>query len=285
MKRSHSKTTDYVWKYLEGELSGEAMKIFEDDLKTDPELNQIYLSQKEIYEALEKTETIELRKQLSGIMTSDAVESPKRLPGNSYRMMWYLAAASVVIIFCLGYIIIKLSVNGEDPGIKQTERMAAQQKNDSNLRPEKEKLNDHNEVKNLAADASEYYFQKDTNGLFDHAQGSEEIYQELLAILYQENPMLEGMIDMNYRSELINLYLPEPNRVFRLGDEVVFYWKPEIQTKIFLTITNNRSIIVFQALLKGRQLIIDQSFSPGLYYWKINTEQENLFYGKFSVIE
>ena len=91
-------------------MSGEELKIFKDELKTNQELNRVYQEQSEIFKALQKTETIELRKQLSNIVQEPKAPYNVRTSFNS-RMLLYLAAASVVIILSLGYIVLNFIVN------------------------------------------------------------------------------------------------------------------------------------------------------------------------------
>ena len=95
--------------------------------------------------------------------------------------------------------------------------------------------------------------------------------------------MLESLLDLNYRSDIIDLYLPEPEQSYTFDDTIVFYWKPEVDTSLYLTISNNRSIEIFYTKLKGKHLVFNQKLSPGLYYWKINTDRENLFNGKIVI--
>jgi len=95
--------------------------------------------------------------------------------------------------------------------------------------------------------------------------------------------MLESLLDINYRSDLIDLYLPEPKQSYEINDTVVFYWKPEVDSALYLTIFNNRSIEIYHAKLKGKNMVLKKKLSPGLYYWKINTDNDNLFNGKITV--
>ena len=280
--KNKTKYIEYVWKFLEGELSGEELKIFKDELKTNHELNRVCEEQSAIFKALQKTETIELRKQLSNIVQEPKAPYNVRTSFNS-RMLLYLAAASVVIILSLGYVILNFIVNDNRSNVDSNKQIAGNDIQDEIV-----------EENQISADGYIYDPSNDQNndsnlqfypviGYFDTATDKKTIYDELLAVVYQENPMLESLLDLTYRSDLIDLYLPEPEQSYTFDDTIVFYWKPDVDTSLYLTISNNRSIEIFYTKLKGKHLVFNQKLSPGLYYWKINTDRENLFNGKIVI--
>ena len=280
--KTKTKYIDYVWKFLEGELSGEELKIFKDELKTNYELNRVYQEQSEIFKALQKTETIELRKQLSNIVQEPKAPYNVRSSFNS-RMLLYLAAASVVIILSLGYIILNYIANDNRSSADFNKQIVSNEMQSEIV--EEDQLSKDSYVYNPSNDQN-----NDSNlqfypaiSYFDTTTDVKYIYDELLAVVYQENPMLESLLDLNYRSDLIDLYLPEPEQSYTFDDTIVFYWKPEVDTSLYLTIINNRSIEIFYTKLKGKHLVFNQKLSPGLYYWKINTDRENLFNGKIVI--
>ena len=263
-------------------MSGEELKIFKDELKTNYELNRVYQEQSEIFKALQKTETIELRKQLSNIVQEPKAPYNVRSSFNS-RMLLYLAAASVVIILSLGYIILNYIANDNRSSADFNKQIVSNEMQSEIV--EEDQLSKDSYVYNPSNDQN-----NDSNlqfypaiSYFDTTTDVKYIYDELLAVVYQENPMLESLLDLNYRSDLIDLYLPEPEQSYTFDDTIVFYWKPEVDTSLYLTIINNRSIEIFYTKLKGKHLVFNQKLSPGLYYWKINTDRENLFNGKIVI--
>jgi len=286
MNKYDTKYIEYVWKYLEGELSGEELKIFKDELKTNPRLFSTFVEQSEIYEAISKTETIELRKQLQTIsITGNTSDDVKAKSGNIHTL-WYLAAASLVIIISLGYLVYHFAVKSMDPQL--TDHKTANDKMITNNSIKSEK-----NVQQIPLDTSVFppsdsqnenvFVMHQSDNYFSMDTERDRVYKEWMSVVYQENPMLEQLLDINYRSDLMDIYLPEPDQSYTLDDTVVFYWKPELDTSVYLTIINNRSVEVYHSRLKGKQLIIYADFSPGLYYWRIDTEKDNILSGRFVV--
>ena len=105
-------TYELIEQYLQGELTGEAMADFEQQLQTDEELREEVQVQREVHEMLGDTELTALDEKLSairsefeeeGIETGQADEAPV-VKLNPYRRLWLVAAAVLTLaIVYLGF--------------------------------------------------------------------------------------------------------------------------------------------------------------------------------------
>ncbi len=94
---------DYIDKYFEGSLTPEEQQEFESLLLSDDDLANNFAYQKQLKKAITLNERADLKRKLQGF------ESETRKP-KSFKV-WY-AAASVVLLCCLGYYFSMTSTSG-----------------------------------------------------------------------------------------------------------------------------------------------------------------------------
>lgn len=99
------------------------------------------------------------------------------------------------------------------------------------------------------------------------------------------NPNLEIMIDSRYRSSGIQIISPLNNTNCAAGSNIVFSWTPPVQGSLTLKIINNKNAVVYEYPLgvNGCEFVFKQNLSPGLYYWKLENQDDLLHIGKFFV--
>lgn len=99
------------------------------------------------------------------------------------------------------------------------------------------------------------------------------------------NPNLESMIDTRYRSSGIQIISPLNNTDCTAGSDIVFAWTPPVQGSLTLKIINNKNAVVYEYPLgvNGCEFVFKQHLSPGLYYWKLENQDDLLHIGKFFV--
>lgn len=99
------------------------------------------------------------------------------------------------------------------------------------------------------------------------------------------NPNLESMIDTRYRSSGIQIISPLNNTDCTAGSDIVFAWTPPVQGPLTLKIINNKNAVVYEYPLgmNGCEFVFKQNLSPGLYYWKLENQDDLLHIGKFFV--
>ena len=105
---------DLIWGYLERDLREDEMEIVEKRLKGDPEFQHIFSEQEEIFQSLQKTETITFRKKLQIISRELKKDrSSGRMIILSYP--WFIAAAVGLLCITTGYVLLRFSAAETNP--------------------------------------------------------------------------------------------------------------------------------------------------------------------------
>ncbi len=94
---------------------------------------------------------------------------------------------------------------------------------------------------------------------------------------------LEELASANRISSAINAFGP-PRHVFS-GNTVEFRWDGSGDTAIWLRILNNSEKEVHASMVENERYILAGGLMPGLYYWKLETENDLLYIGRLVVHE
>ena len=107
--------------------------------------------------------------------------------------------------------------------------------------------------------------------------------------LYPDNftlaPELESQISQVYRSS-ITVDVVSPKIAEEFENEITFSWKLNEKQPLTLKILDNKENIVKNeaSVTSPVDLALStEKFNPGLYYWKLETENDLLYVGKFFV--
>jgi hypothetical protein len=115
----------------------------------------------------------------------------------------------------------------------------------------------------------------------DSPAGFQKATSEELAANFAVDPELEDMVNGRSRSAAFRVISPRNGSV--LGPDAVFSWKGMGRESRTLSIMNNRGNTGLTESGSHSRYILRQRLSPGLYYWKIESESELLYVGKFLV--
>ena len=99
--------------------------------------------------------------------------------------------------------------------------------------------------------------------------------------MFETQPYLEEMISDVIRSESITILSPVIGEV--LEKDIVFRWKGMNEKKLYLVILNNKAQEIYTHELEKSPYKLRRKLNPGLYYWKIESEEEMLYLGKFTI--
>jgi hypothetical protein len=105
--------------------------------------------------------------------------------------------------------------------------------------------------------------------------------KEEFASNYNVDPELEDLVNGRSRSAALSVMTPANGSV--PGPDAVFSWKGEERKPLAVSIMNNRGDAVLSESGLHARFVLKQRLSPGLYYWKIESETELLYVGKFFV--
>ncbi len=104
--------------------------------------------------------------------------------------------------------------------------------------------------------------------------------KDLLAANFEPSSNLEDLVQNEFRSTSIEALSPVVGKV--VSQPITFKWK-NYEGQITLKVLTNKEINIFTSSTEASSLTMKKSLSPGLYYWKLETEDELLFVGKFIV--
>lgn len=108
----------------------------------------------------------------------------------------------------------------------------------------------------------------------------------LYAQNYIRNSVFEGMIDAYFRSYTrFKILSPANNMEYHINDNITFKWEGVLPGNAHLTVFNNKEQNVYEANISNLQeLLLTKRLNYGLFYWKIETEDEIIYLGKFKIV-
>lgn len=107
--------------------------------------------------------------------------------------------------------------------------------------------------------------------------------EQLFAANFIPADDFEALIGTTFRSNNINVLSPEPGRHFQKEELITFSWDLKNSEFLYITILNNREEIVFRQEISVAKYETAKISTPGLYYWKLENEEELLYVGKFHI--
>jgi hypothetical protein len=96
---------------------------------------------------------------------------------------------------------------------------------------------------------------------------------------YRVNPNLENMIGSRVRSGSFEVLGPENGSVIK--EPIHFSWKKPLLSPHTLKIVNNKNQVLYTYPVQGSGFDFNETLAPGLYYWKLENQNELLYVGKF----
>lgn len=101
--------------------------------------------------------------------------------------------------------------------------------------------------------------------------------------MFTTDPMFEHYIESTYRSDM-GLEIISPLIGETLHSEILsFQWNYEGDELLKITILNNEQNVVITTTGDSNGIQIEKSLSKGLYYWKLETDSNLLYVGKFII--
>ena len=94
-------------------------------------------------------------------------------------------------------------------------------------------------------------------------------------------PHLEAMVSDVSRSSDLNVIVPADGA--NLENTFQFEWQGGETISLTLKILDNRGVEIFSIVPEGHTYTLPKKLEPGLYYWKLETDEDLLYLGKFFV--
>lgn len=111
-----------------------------------------------------------------------------------------------------------------------------------------------------------------------------EEQRRLFAANSKPSSFYEDMLKDQFRSDVVTVTLPDTG--FNVKDDLVFSYEGGEGIKVFIKIFNNKEEELLMLEPDGNTFVFEnvpQKLEPGLYYWKLEDEDEMLYLGKFYV--
>ena len=179
-----------------------------------------------------------------------------------------IAIASIAVIFVLLYVFSNLSSNKTEPIIADDGRDSVKQIVEQKpIQPEDETI---------------------------PKQKEDELLSSLTGPAFEPNAYYEEWINENVRSvnQIVDKVFSPVNSDTLIASTITFNWRMKENLPITLVILNNKEEEVFSSIINQEQfpdyrfvVNANSKFKSGLYYWKIEDENEVHFVGKFYFIK
>ena len=105
---------------------------------------------------------------------------------------------------------------------------------------------------------------------------------DFYAANFEASPNLEDMVGQVFRSTY-SLKVLSPEKGVNLKGEITFQWEIQYDGELYLKILNNVEDVIWEEMTKSNDYRFTNELAPGLYYWKLETEDRLLYVGKFFV--
>lgn len=114
----------------------------------------------------------------------------------------------------------------------------------------------------------------------EQKQSSKKPPENLIAANFEPSENFEDLVQMQFRSTTIEVISPEIGEI--VENPITFRWK-HYDKPITIKILSNKELTLVSTTVTADSFTTTKKFAPGLYYWKLETENELLFVGKFLV--
>jgi len=245
---------EWIIRYNDGSLQGKSLEEFKKILEEDPEVWQETLLDKELNEFLADRELFEFRETVHEVMNSR-----KRRTGYSC-----LLVAAMILLFLAfgGWISHYLSLRDLYPS---EDKMI--------ILDREEDAGSTNPVPGIFRESAEYPY---------HPGEQRDRNRELLAVNYSPLPFMEELVGEMFRFPSFSLVKPGFTVKTASGENIEFAWKCNDSCRVmFQVIDNSENIILTTEPDEPGKLTLDLSGrEPGLYYWKLISDDGILCIGK-----
>lgn len=104
--------------------------------------------------------------------------------------------------------------------------------------------------------------------------------EKFLAANFEVSPNMEDLVQTQFRSISVEVLAPEINEVVQ--QPIMFKWE-DVGEPLTLKILSNKERTLLSVPAVTTTYTAQRKFAPGLYYWKLETEDELIYVGKFLV--
>lgn len=107
--------------------------------------------------------------------------------------------------------------------------------------------------------------------------------RDLYASNFVPSEQMEALLTDAVRGDDLELIRPKQKAVFQVQENILFEWAGTNEEALFLQIENNKGEKVYQTPLSNLQFNFQADLPPGLYYWRLESEEDLLMLGRLEL--
>ncbi len=115
------------------------------------------------------------------------------------------------------------------------------------------------------------------------APASKPDNRDLYASNFVPSEQMEALLTDVVRGDDLELIRPKQKAVFQVQENILFEWAGTNEEALFLQIENNKGEKVYQTPLSNLQFNFQADLPPGLYYWRLESEEDLLMIGRLEL--
>lgn len=266
-----------IEKLINDELSQAERKEIIELINSDPALQEEYNFRLKIERAIQKEDVMKLRQQLDVIYKEYSKNKNKRRSLIELNNVWYLVAASIIILIGLGYLF-TIELGGNESEFSTSKIILADSTRDSDDSNLDVKYTEKRKATKNQSNPSN--LDETTNNNVNKSIKSDK---NLLAEHYVPSDYFESLMTEN-RSQQIEIISPKPSEKLNSNKAIIFRWQESIDEKIELIIYNNNEQIILEKFVTNFDYTFNKKIPPGLYYWKLESSEDLIYINKFSIL-
>ncbi len=108
----------------------------------------------------------------------------------------------------------------------------------------------------------------------------EQAPSDYIAANFEPSANLDDLTVAEFRSSAIEVISPATGDV--VTTPITFRWK-ETDSPVTIRILTNKEKTLATSVVEDNTFVLSKSLAPGLYYWKLESNEELLFVGKFFI--
>jgi hypothetical protein len=260
------KLPEWIDRFNNNDLKGRELREFIELMKQNPELRREVKLDKDLNDILADTDILELREKVG------KCKIPKE--SNHMRLPIFFLAASITILIGLA-IFAFLWMKHDDETMMKTAFPFFYPSDSSAF---KDKIPDDEQMAlDIAAFDSILILQKQKESKTDN--------KLLLSNNYTPYPPYESMVGEVSRAISFRLIKPAATGTFATGNLITFAWETTSILSVIITITDNKGKSLFVSNpINGKKFLYNTSkLAKGLYYVKFISNDEIVYFGKFTL--
>lgn len=107
--------------------------------------------------------------------------------------------------------------------------------------------------------------------------------RDLYASNFVPSEQMEALLTDAVRGDDLELIRPKQKAIFQVQENILFEWAGTIEEALFLQIENNKGEKVYQTALSNLQFDFQADLPPGVYYWRLESEEDLLMLGRLEL--